>query len=214
MPGTGPPKTSAGPVSSLLCSTNSSVGRDVRRTRILLQILGIQALTRSTVCYSLSLVSANNQLTVWQRWVRQPQKIWLRRALFQVHLWSGIAVGLYILMISVTGSVLVYRNELYRAATPEPIISKASGPRLTDDQLAADRPAPVSGLSSGENRPDAKSRSGGRCLATAGQQDKETAVRSTEWQRSWRSGPNRVLAGRQSCLICTTICSPDQPAEK
>ena len=53
-----------------------------------------------------------------------------------MHLWSGIAVGLYILMISVTGSVLVYRNELYRATTPEPIISKGSGPRLTDSQLA------------------------------------------------------------------------------
>jgi uncharacterized iron-regulated membrane protein len=94
------------------------------------------ALTQSTVCCSLSLVSGSNQLTVWQRWVRKPQKLWLRRALFQVHLWSGIAVGLYILVISVTGSVLVYRNELYRAATPAPIISKGSGPRLTDDQLA------------------------------------------------------------------------------
>jgi uncharacterized iron-regulated membrane protein len=72
---------------------------------------------------------------MWQRWLRQPQKIWLRRALFQVHLWSGTAVGLYILMISVTGSVLVYRNELSRFATPAPIISKASGPRLTDGQL-------------------------------------------------------------------------------
>jgi uncharacterized iron-regulated membrane protein len=92
-------------------------------------------LTRSTVCCSLSLVGRNNQLTLWQRWFRKPQKIWLRRALFQVHLWSGIAVGLYILMIAVTGSVLVYRNELYRAATPQPIISKGSGPRLTDDQL-------------------------------------------------------------------------------
>jgi uncharacterized iron-regulated membrane protein len=80
-------------------------------------------------------VTGNNQLTVWQRWLRQPQKIWLRKALFQVHLWSGIAVGLYIFMISLTGSVLVYRNELYRAATPEPIVSKGSGPRLTDDQL-------------------------------------------------------------------------------
>jgi uncharacterized iron-regulated membrane protein len=80
-------------------------------------------------------VSASNQPTLWQRWVRQPQKIWIRRALFQVHLWCGIAVGLYILMISVTGSVLVYSNELYRAATPEPILSKGSGPRLTDDQL-------------------------------------------------------------------------------
>ena len=75
-------------------------------------------------------------MTVWQRWVQRPQKIWLRRALFQVHLWSGIALGLYILLLSVTGSVLVYRNELFRAATPEPILSKASGPRLTDDQLS------------------------------------------------------------------------------
>ena len=93
-------------------------------------------MTQSTVCCSLSQVSRGNQLTVWQRWVRQPQKIWLRRALFQVHLWSGIAFGLYILMMSVTGSVLVYSNELYRAATPEPIISEGPVPRLTDDQLA------------------------------------------------------------------------------
>ena len=53
-----------------------------------------------------------------------------------MHLWSGVAVGLYILMMSVTGSVLVYSNELYTAATPEPIISEGSGPRLTDDHLA------------------------------------------------------------------------------
>ena len=87
------------------------------------------------MCCSLALVSASNQPSLWQRWVRQPQKIWLRKALFQVHLWTGIATGLYILMISVSGSVLVYRNELYRAATPDAIISKGPGPRLTDDQL-------------------------------------------------------------------------------
>lgn len=52
-----------------------------------------------------------------------------------MHLWSGIALGLYILMVSVTGSVLVYRNEIYRAATPPRIISKEPGPRMTDDQL-------------------------------------------------------------------------------
>jgi uncharacterized iron-regulated membrane protein len=56
--------------------------------------------------------------------------------LFQVHLWTGIAVGLYVLIISVTGSVLVYSNELYRAATPKPIVSNGSGPLLTDAQLA------------------------------------------------------------------------------
>jgi uncharacterized iron-regulated membrane protein len=38
---------------------------------------------------------------------------------FQVHLWNGISLGLYIVFISVTGSVLVYRNELYAAATTQ-----------------------------------------------------------------------------------------------
>jgi uncharacterized iron-regulated membrane protein len=56
---------------------------------------------------------------------------------FQIHLWCGIGLGLYVFLISVTGSVLVYRNELYRAATPEPKRVKASGPRLTDEQLKA-----------------------------------------------------------------------------
>jgi uncharacterized iron-regulated membrane protein len=80
-------------------------------------------------------VNESDRLTLWQSWVRQPQKIWVRKALFQVHLWTGVAAGLYILMISVTGSVLVFSNELYRAATPEPIVSKASGARLSDEQI-------------------------------------------------------------------------------
>lgn len=74
-------------------------------------------------------------LTYWQRWVRQPQTVWLRKAIFQLHLWSGIGLSLYVLLVSVTGSILVYRNELYRAATHDPIIVAESGPRLTDDQL-------------------------------------------------------------------------------
>ncbi len=52
-----------------------------------------------------------------------------------MHLWSGIGLGLYILFISVTGSVLVYRNELYAAATPTPIVSRGSGPYLSDERL-------------------------------------------------------------------------------
>jgi uncharacterized iron-regulated membrane protein len=80
-------------------------------------------------------MSGSNPPNVWQRWIQQPQSLWLRRALFQVHLWSGIGIGLYVLMISLTGSVLVYANELYVAATPKPIISSGSGPRLTDAQL-------------------------------------------------------------------------------
>jgi uncharacterized iron-regulated membrane protein len=74
-------------------------------------------------------------MTLWQRWIRHPQTAWLRKAIFQVHLWSGIGVGLYVLLVSVTGSVLVWRNELADAATPDPIILTGSGPRLTDEQL-------------------------------------------------------------------------------
>jgi len=81
---------------------------------------------------------ARGMLTSWERWVRQPQKTWLRHALFQIHLWAGIALGLYIFTVSVTGSVLVYWNELYRAATPAPILSNASVPPLSDGQLGSD----------------------------------------------------------------------------
>jgi len=37
---------------------------------------------------------------------------WLRRALFQIHLWTGLAVGLYALAISVSGSLLVFAPQL------------------------------------------------------------------------------------------------------
>jgi len=76
-------------------------------------------------------------MTYWQRWIREPHTAWLRKAIFQLHLWSGIGIGLYLLMVSVTGSILVYSNELYRAATPDPVIVAESGPRLTDEQLKA-----------------------------------------------------------------------------
>ena len=62
----------------------------------------------------MTFVTRNTRPSLWKRWMDQPQRIWLRRALFQVHLWCGLAIGLYILMVSVTGSVLVYRNELFR----------------------------------------------------------------------------------------------------
>lgn len=41
---------------------------------------------------------------------------WLRRAIFQVHLWTGLAVGLYAVAISVSGSILVYAPQLGEGA--------------------------------------------------------------------------------------------------
>lgn len=76
-------------------------------------------------------------VSLLSRWIHRPQTIWLRRALFQIHLWSGIGVGLYVLMISVTGSVLVYRNELYRTFSPRPVLVEGTGTPLSVDELKA-----------------------------------------------------------------------------
>jgi uncharacterized iron-regulated membrane protein len=76
-------------------------------------------------------------MTHLQRWISHPQTLWVRKAIFQLHMWSGIGVGLYVLMISVTGSIVVYRNELYVAATPKPIVLIQSPSRLTTDELKA-----------------------------------------------------------------------------
>lgn len=76
-------------------------------------------------------------MTFWQRWVSQPQTTGLRKAIFQLHLWSGIGLGLYVLLASITGSLVVYRNELYVAATPDPIVVAESGTPLTDAEMIA-----------------------------------------------------------------------------
>ena len=77
-------------------------------------------------------------------WLRNPQRIWLRRALFQVHLWCGLAIGLYILMISVTGSVLVYRNELFRMS-PRALVATSWLLDLHDNLLAGETGRTVNG---------------------------------------------------------------------
>lgn len=74
-------------------------------------------------------------MTLWQRWVAQPQSVWLRRALFQVHLWVGLSLGLYVVVISLTGSVLVYRNEIYRAFSPQPVVVAGSGEPMSIEDL-------------------------------------------------------------------------------
>jgi uncharacterized iron-regulated membrane protein len=61
----------------------------------------------------------------------------VRRALFQIHLWIGIGIGLYILVICVSGSLIVFRRELDRALCPRVIMVPNLGRRLTDAQLEA-----------------------------------------------------------------------------
>jgi uncharacterized iron-regulated membrane protein len=87
-----------------------------------------------------------------ERFVRRPQSVWLRKAIFQVHLWTGIATGLYVVAISVSGSALFFRNMINAAAGRK--IVAGSGRLLTRAELieAAERAYPnytVNALSQG-----------------------------------------------------------------
>jgi len=83
-------------------------------------------------------------MTLLERWLRYPQTVRARRLLFQVHLWTGIGVGLYILVISISGSAVVFRNELLRKFNTPPPRFTGPGRRLTPEELklAAQRAFP------------------------------------------------------------------------
>ncbi len=52
------------------------------------------------------------------QFIRRPQRLWVRRFNFQVHLWVGILLSLYLIMIGITGSILVFRTELEKSLNP------------------------------------------------------------------------------------------------
>jgi uncharacterized iron-regulated membrane protein len=74
-------------------------------------------------------------MSAWENWKRRPQSVWLRKALFQIHLWTGIGLGLYVVLMSVTGSALVFRRELARTLAREPRVAAGTGARMTEDEL-------------------------------------------------------------------------------
>jgi uncharacterized iron-regulated membrane protein len=51
-------------------------------------------------------------MTFFERLARRPQQLWVRQLNFQVHQWAGIILALYLVIIGVTGSILVFRTEL------------------------------------------------------------------------------------------------------
>ena len=61
---------------------------------------------------------AEASASFYQRWLNRPQSTFLRSAVFQVHLWSGMLLGLYIVVVCVSGSFVVFRNDLYNLMAP------------------------------------------------------------------------------------------------
>jgi uncharacterized iron-regulated membrane protein len=43
--------------------------------------------------------------------IDRPKLIWWRKAFFQIHLWTGVVIGLYVIAISLSGSILVFQRE-------------------------------------------------------------------------------------------------------
>jgi uncharacterized iron-regulated membrane protein len=62
-------------------------------------------------------------MTAWQQWLQHPEKSRVRNAFFQIHLWVGVAVSVYVLVMSISGSMIVYRNELSRRFSIEWIVN-------------------------------------------------------------------------------------------
>lgn len=57
----------------------------------------------------------------------RPQTVFFRRALFQVHLWTGLVAGLYLFVVCVTGAALMFRIDMQRAAHPA-LFTPRAGP--------------------------------------------------------------------------------------
>lgn len=79
----------------------------------------------------------------WQRWLQAPHTHWLRRILFQIHLWTGIALGLYVLLISVSGSAILLQSQVIRTFSPGQIT--ASNTTALKGQELKDKIAEVYG---------------------------------------------------------------------
>lgn len=73
---------------------------------------------------------------ILEEWLDRPQRRPLRRALFQVHLWLALLLGAYVIVISVSGSAVVFRGDLGRWLIPRTVPS-AEGTRLTGEALGA-----------------------------------------------------------------------------
>lgn len=77
-------------------------------------------------------------MTAWERWLQRPQSLWARRALAQVHLWLGLGIGLYVVLISVSGSAIVFRRELAKRFSRRTLVVAQSKRRMSLDELQRD----------------------------------------------------------------------------
>jgi uncharacterized iron-regulated membrane protein len=77
-------------------------------------------------------------------WWRAPQQVWLRRAIFQLHLWVGVVLASYSVVIGLSGATLVFReqieNRIYAKELNVQDVPRTVTFGAAVKQIAADRP--------------------------------------------------------------------------
>jgi uncharacterized iron-regulated membrane protein len=63
---------------------------------------------------------------------RRPQTVLVRRILFQLHVWAGLATGLYAAFIGLTGAALMFRADLQALAYPQFFAQRSTGTSLAE----------------------------------------------------------------------------------
>jgi len=59
-------------------------------------------------------------MTFFHRLTHRPQQLWVRQLNFQIHLWAGVILAVYLLVIGFTGAILVFEPELQRISGLDP----------------------------------------------------------------------------------------------
>lgn len=75
-------------------------------------------------------------MSLFRRFFYRPQDLLFRQILFQIHLWAGLIIGLYIIAVGVTGSILVFKAEAVESLIPGlPEAARSEAPAGDPDLL-------------------------------------------------------------------------------
>ena len=85
----------------------------------------------------------NDKVSWWKQWLQQPQRSRLYASPFQLHYWIGAVAGAYVTLMSVTGSILVFRDQLSRWRSVEWLV------KLHANLLAGPAGRSVNGIGGG-----------------------------------------------------------------
>ena len=129
-------------------------------------------------------------MTFLTRCLRQPRKVLIRKIAFQIHLWIGLAIGLYVVVLSLTGSALVFRREMDRAFAPDRPVRDPARQVMSVEELteAARRAYPDYTIADGRPDPAPHARHPDRLHDADGRDDRARV------QRLHRRGPRRPVS--------------------